>query len=214
MNEKGFATIFGLCLILSIALFVKGIQESEGNHAYQTTDFQAEFDLQNAAESGIYISAKIVHENPNILPVCKDPYANDPRKKLHYAFDPVTINSSSGNIKVQVWGERVVIKPYDINYSKKTNGKYNTYPFVDADKKNNCLRACAFFSVAELNDEHTDGKLYRRAFAYFVESRIKEKSGDVLEEIPVSEAEKNVIHFMEAAPTGLNYMKINNPDRN
>ena len=53
MNEKGFATILGLCLILAIALVVKGIQESEGNHVYATTDFQTEYDLQNAAEVGI-----------------------------------------------------------------------------------------------------------------------------------------------------------------
>ena len=53
MTEKGFATILGLCLILVIALIVKGIQEAEMNHAYETTDFQAEFDLQNAADSAL-----------------------------------------------------------------------------------------------------------------------------------------------------------------
>ncbi|MBQ7454584.1 MAG: hypothetical protein IJS69_06015, partial [Selenomonadaceae bacterium] len=54
MNQRGFATIFGLCLILVIALIVKGIQAAEFNHIHETADFQTEIDLQNAADGGIY----------------------------------------------------------------------------------------------------------------------------------------------------------------
>ena len=45
MRQKGFATIFGLCLVLVIALVVKGIEEAEMNHAYEAMNYQAEFEL-------------------------------------------------------------------------------------------------------------------------------------------------------------------------
>ena len=54
MRQKGFATIFGLCMILAIALCVKSIQEAEMNHARETTNFQTELELQSAADGGIY----------------------------------------------------------------------------------------------------------------------------------------------------------------
>ena len=53
MKQKGFATIFGLCLILILALVVKGIQEAEANHAREVLNFEMEQMLQSAAESGI-----------------------------------------------------------------------------------------------------------------------------------------------------------------
>ena len=69
MNEKGFATIFGLCLILAIALIVKGIQESEMNHAYETANFETELKLKNAAEVGIFKAAAEIKNNQQILPL-------------------------------------------------------------------------------------------------------------------------------------------------
>ncbi len=53
MREKGFATIFGLCLILAVAFVVKGIQAAEANHAREVLSFELEQILQSAAESGI-----------------------------------------------------------------------------------------------------------------------------------------------------------------
>ena len=72
MNEKGFATIFGLCLILAIALVVKGIQESEMNHAYETSDFQTEFELQNLADSGIYRAVDEIKKKKILCPIIGD----------------------------------------------------------------------------------------------------------------------------------------------
>ena len=84
MNEKGFATILGLCLLLALVLVVKGIQESEGNHAYEMTDFQTECDLQNAAEVGIYKAVKIVRDGPNPLPGSEEfpPLRTDTQHKI------------------------------------------------------------------------------------------------------------------------------------
>lgn len=60
MKQKGFATIFGLCLILVVALIVKGIQEAEANHAREVSNFELEQALQSAAESGIIEAAELV----------------------------------------------------------------------------------------------------------------------------------------------------------
>lgn len=58
MRQKGFATILGLCLILVIAIIVKGIQDSEKNHVREIFNFEMEQALQNAAESGIVEAAE------------------------------------------------------------------------------------------------------------------------------------------------------------
>lgn len=214
MNEKGFATILGLCLILALALVVKGIQESEGNHSYETADFQTETDLQNAAEGGIYKAAAMVKKNPALLPFNKlYPSATNTRKNYQHKFDTTTIETSSGSIKIDVWGERLVIKPYEVNYARTTSKKYNTYPFIDAEGKNLGWKICAFFSRAELTSSRTGGKLYRRAFGYFIESNIRETGSNIDEEIPVSDTDKNIIYFAESAKDDLYYMKENNPDR-
>ena len=214
MNEKGFATILGLCLILAIALVVKGIQESEGNHAYETTDFQTEIDLQNAAESGIYKAAAMIKEDPSILPPNREyDQSTSTRKKYQHQFDPITIETLSGSIKVDVWAERVIIKPYDVNYAKTKNNKYIAYPFIDAENKKLGWKGCVLFSTAELNSTRTGGKLYRRAFAYVVESAIKETGSDIEEQVLDNEEEKNIIHFMNVVQDDFYYEKINNPGR-
>lgn len=168
MNEKGFATIFGLCLILAIVLFVKGIQESEGNHAYQTTDFQTEFDLQNAAESGIYMAAEKVRSelinDQNYLPFDREyPPTPESRKKCRVKVINKTINTSSGLIILDVWVERLLIIPYMVNYNQ--DGK-NVAKLIADGKTKEERASYVFFSKAELESARAGGKLYRRAFAY------------------------------------------------
>lgn len=52
-NERGFFTIVGLCLLLAVAISIRGVQEFEGNYSIGVTNVQAEFELQNFADSGI-----------------------------------------------------------------------------------------------------------------------------------------------------------------
>ena len=152
MTEKGFATIFGLCLILVIALVVKGIQESEMNHAYETTDFQTEFELKNAADSGIYEAAKLVHAAPlEVLPLNMTYQRNKHQKRLLSE----TIKSFSGSIKVDVWGERLVMKHFK-----------EIYPSYGQEDLNDNDEVCVLLSKAELQSARMDGKIYCRAFAY------------------------------------------------
>ena len=54
MNERGFFTIAGFCLLLALTLCLQGVQEFEGNYSYGVSNFQIEHKLQNAADSGIY----------------------------------------------------------------------------------------------------------------------------------------------------------------
>ena len=211
MNQKGFATILGLCLILAIALVVKGIQESEGNHSYETTDFQTEYDLQNAAEVGIYKAVKMVRDNPNLLLGSKEypPLRTDTRSKIITKMEIKTLNGST--VYVDVWGERVIIKRYEVDYGLSKDVANIKFIPVTSDEElfSDGAKAyelgCAFFSTAELNSTRTGGKLYRRAFAYVVDNVIIEKSGDVLKIKDIGATEKNVVHFMEAATGNYTY---------
>ena len=165
MTEKGFATILGLCLILVIALIVKGIQEAEMNHAYETTDFQAEFDLQNAADSALVetVDAAIERiEAGDTELINRGTY--DGRSQSQYQFPAITKTSERlGNITVNVWCEEAMIQPYKVKY--KSNGNV-----AEKDKARNAEYGYFFFSRAEATSKHTGGKIYRRAAAYVLQS--------------------------------------------
>ena len=184
MNEKGFATILGLCLIFVIALVVKSIQEAEMNHAYETADFEVESALQQAAELGIYAAAAEVR-NSNT-----EPFHDE-------------INTSSGLITVDVWKEKLVITPYDVNYADSTAKRVK-----ENDKKIYWI-GYALSSRAEIKNK------YRRAFAYITEEVVTEykrervlangiKITETVRDIEddVGADEKKAIHFMEIATTG------------
>ena len=52
-NERGFFTVVGLCLLLAVAISIRGVQEFEGNYSIGASNAQAELELQNAANSAI-----------------------------------------------------------------------------------------------------------------------------------------------------------------
>lgn len=168
MNQKGFATIFALCMILIIALVVKGIQESEMNHAYETADFQAAFELQNAADSGIYAAvAKVQSEKENGNEILRaNPYASDfNRKDYRYQFNTLTVKSKYlGKIKVNTWGERLTGDRQAFQSYKKTYPTGKTPDDSDSRKSGYIL-----FSMAEVESKRTGEKIYRRAFAYVLD---------------------------------------------
>ncbi len=159
MNQKGFATVLGLCLIMAIALCVKGIQEAQMNQSYVTTDFQAEIDLQNAAESGIYAAADKVRRE---LAINKD-YLKTTELNRRYHQIPVFSTmqkTSSGDISVDVQAERVFIFPYKVNYAIRVNNKYR------ADKISDGKEVYTLSSNAEVYSEHIGKKISRRVLAY------------------------------------------------
>lgn len=154
MNQKGFATIFGLCMILVFALIVRGIQESEANHAREVLNFELEQALQSAAESGIVEATKYVSENPAEFPVY-DGWPWTVSKKEIPVKDKVFHNGDKSiDITVEAWGERGKIYFYKNNKKKLKTEQNGVYLMSRATIKN-----------VVLGEE-----IHRRAYAYILDS--------------------------------------------
>lgn len=224
MNERGFVTVFALCLILVIALFVKGIQESDTNHNYEAADLQTEFDLQNAADGGIYEAAELVRSEQKNLPASN---STSPQTRRNNQMQLVNrpIKTKRGTITVTVWGERLKIQGYE-----------RLYPSYKKDSQGAVKYGYVLFSVAQLDSDRIGGKIYRRSFAYVVDGKgieyyyrldydnngykavepkpENEITGDEGEQavyheeldkflVVVKPKDKDVVHFMEL-PAGIN----------
>lgn len=180
MTERGFVTVFALCLIIVVALVVKGIQESDTNHNYAAADMQAQFDLQSAADGGIYEAAEKVRSGQKeLLP---NNFANDRTPFQIQLVEKRYVDSLHGRIRVDVWGERLRIQHYEREYS----------PY----KKSACgdvEYGYALISVAEL-DSPRFGKVYRRAFAYVVDGYGKNTSNEIVDQ--TENADEYTVHFM------------------
>ena len=167
MSQKGFATIFGLCLILAVALCAKSIQESETNYSYAAADYQAEFELQNAAVSGIYEAAELVRNGVKDLP--PNPYYMiTPARRAANQVELInrTINRADEKyrlkkIRLRVWGERLETDDQQIIHYEVT--KYS--PRKTYTKRGE-ESGYILFSVAESSNARMDGKIRRTAFAY------------------------------------------------
>ena len=190
MNERGFVTVFALCLILAIALIVKGIQESDTNHNYEAANLQTEFDLQNAADGGIYEAAekvRVATENGEELLPASRIEAERQKNQIHLVSH--TTESLYGQIRVDVWGERLHVQKYKRDYpsyAKNTDGK-PLYGFV-------------LFSVAEIDSKNL-GKKYRRAFAYVIDGYGYDSDKNQVVQKSVDPSLENKIHFMELPST-------------
>ena len=194
MNERGFVTIFALCLILIIALFVKGIQESDMNHNYEAADLQTEFDLQNEADGGIYEAAekvRVASENGNELLPAHVYLSAAERKKYQIKLVTSSTKTARGTISVRVWGERLKIQGYR-----------RLYPSYQKTEVSASKCGYVLFSVAQLDNDRIGGKIYRRAFAYVVDGKGMTASGKLIND-PVAPEDKDVVHFMEL-PSGMN----------
>lgn len=162
MNQKGFATIFGLCMILAIALCVKGIQESEENFSSATTDFQGEFELQNAAISGIYEAAEKVCNNSEILPKnFAITYMQRPKYQVQLVNRTIKFSDEKKPLKeitLKVWGERLDdIRTYNVK-------RYT--PKKELELVEEGIKGYMLFGVAEGSDRRMNRKIYRSVLAY------------------------------------------------
>ena len=153
MQQKGFSTILGLCLILVIALTVRGIQEAETNHAYETADFQTEMELQNAAESGIVAAVADVHSGKRKLMESQHKF-----KQIYKTPNAKNL----GRITVNTWGKHIKnFQQYEVNYNDAEETKNVAVKSNESDKN-----VYFFFSIAQAKNNHTGGMVYRRATAY------------------------------------------------
>lgn len=176
MNERGFFTIIGLCLLIVIAFSVKNIQETESIYFFGTADFQAEHELQKVAEDALFEAAEIVRKNhrdfsekkiiTEILPV-SSPYGL-PREYQNEI--PVTAPEKSDrlkNVSVEVWGQRG-----EIYHGSR---KFSDGKTIDTLDKNDLGKeihseGIVLISVASCDSDLTGEKIYRRAFAYVLEN--------------------------------------------
>lgn len=191
MRQKGFATIFALCLILVIALIVRSIQEAEANHAREVVNFETEQALQLAAESGIVEAADKVRNGIVTLPYS----TAQPSDKV-----PIPVNNPDDEITVEVWGERGKI----YHYNKKNNGTLNLEYFTILDEdgkeivaKNHC-DGFYLMSRATIDKSSFGEKIYRRAYAYVIDDA----------EL-AAEFKNTTIHFMELPTEGDGVIKKN-----
>lgn len=150
MNQKGFATILSLCLILVVALIVKGIAEAETNHAREISNFEMEQSLQNAAESGIYEAAELFN-GKTFTP-----------GKIFTTTKTFKHGEQTINITIEVWGKKVTITAYN---EYKTQLKYKT---SDETNTKSSVEGIYFMSRATIDKGIWNEKIYRRAYAYII----------------------------------------------
>ena len=138
MNERGFFTIVGLCLLLVAAIFIKGVNEFEANYARGITNFQLEHELQNAADSFLIESLdKINNED---CAVDGTFYITSTK----FGQITVKVQSKESNIHTQ-------------------NGDYTNFSNLPKD-----TRGTVILSVASCKSPFGVGNIYRRALGYIV----------------------------------------------
>ncbi len=184
-GERGFVTVFALCFIVVVALVVKGIQETDANRNTEADMLSAEFDLQNAADGGIYEAAEIVRNGKkDLLPASNNADTTERKKNQIWLVTNRTFATAHhGTIRVNVWGERLRIQDYERKYSptyKKVPVGTVKYGYV-------------LISVAQL-DSPRFGKMYRRAFAYVLDGYGKNSLDQTVE--PGEDADPYTVHFM------------------
>ena len=182
MNERGFFTIVGLCLLLVAAIFIKGVHEFEANYARGITNFQAEHELQNAADSALITAIE--------------------------TKSTATQNFTSekfGNISVEIRCEQisdsegVFIRRFERRYlsaNKIQDTPLNENNTRDIGTKESpadttpewLKQGKIWIGVASCDSPFIAGKMYRRAFAY------------ILDDDPETEEidESATIHFLNS----------------
>ena len=163
MNERGFFTIVGLCLLLVAAISIKGVHEFEANYSSGITIFQAEHELQNAADS--YLINAI---------------------KTGSTANQIVHSKKFGDINIEIYcqsnigSNALYIYLFDRKYlsaDKKKDTPINEDGTLDAGNLSSpadetpeyLKKATVWISVASCDNPFIAGKIYRRSLAYILE---------------------------------------------
>lgn len=148
MNERGFFTIAGLCLAVIAAIFIKGIQEFEANYSRVVTNFRAEHELQNAADTALANA----FNNFDNLPALDE---NKPQ-----ALPAETFTSENfGTITVEVRAQNTNVRRYIRKYTSANK-------YTDTADEESPREVTFVICVASCDNPFIKGKMYRRALAY------------------------------------------------
>lgn len=164
MNQKGFFTLIGICFLLIAAILVKGVQESEKNYSYVTTDFKAEVDLQNIADSALIEAVNKIKNNEVELEKSKPTYSISNRRENQHQI----INKTVDGVNIQVFYEYGVFEN-NVNgniYRMRRNYKAND---VKEDVQvGEPQKGVILISVASRESDILDNTIYRRSLGYFL----------------------------------------------
>ncbi len=149
MNERGFFTIVGLCLLVIAAISIKGVHEFETNYSNGIKNFKIEHKLQNLAESCL------TEEIENVSTLNLGEIYSNSRNFGNYDED-------LKNCSVQIRAKNVYLKKYVRTYSL---GNTPNDKAVAGSPKNVIFIAC----VASCDSPFIVGKMYRCALAYILE---------------------------------------------
>lgn len=141
-NERGFFTIVGLCLLMAVAISIRGVQEFEGNYSIGASNAQAEHELQNAADSAL---VEMIETG---------------------SYTKKFTSKRLGKISVEV--SRLAIKDsvFKIEYVHTENGKRVEKSNEVPDRLN---KGVVWISVASCKNPVVGGKIYRRSRVYVLE---------------------------------------------
>ena len=142
-NERGFFTVAGLCLLLALAICIRGVQEFEGNYSVGATSFQAEHELQNYADTALILAIE----------------TNDRNFTFH--------SERLGAVTVKVYSRNENIRQFERRHN---SGSISDIALKDSDDNDLAYENCKIFiSVASCDSGFIGGKIYRRALAYILD---------------------------------------------
>ena len=149
MNERGFFTIIGLCLLLIAAISIKGIHEFEANYLSSVYIFRLENELQNIADSAL----------TEVLE--KENFPEDYKSGVPFEISvtPLEHSDKIKNLRVKVRGVYC-----DIQEVKDKYVPQNRLPVAYGIQK-----ATVLLSVASCDNPFTNEKSYCQALAYKLE---------------------------------------------
>ena len=148
MNERGFFTIIGLCLLLIVAISIKGVNEFETNYSRGVKNFQIEHKLQNVAES--FLAEEF------------DNFQNLQLEESYSTAKNFGKYEGLENCAVQLQAKNTYLKNFIRKYSSGSN-------YTDIDAGENPQKATVILSVASCDSPFIGGKMYRRALAYVLD---------------------------------------------
>lgn len=168
MNERGFFTLIGLCFLIVAAVIVQGVQASEGNYYSVADDFITAAELQNIADSALIEAVDIIKSPEFELKDSKKNFYSRSENQHEINLN----NSYDADVKVFYEYGKYDEEDKGNIYLKKKN--YPSKEIVNRSSQNNRREGVIIISVASRKSEKIDGKIYRRAIAYFFTDEDKE----------------------------------------